>query len=330
MTCPSIFELTNADLALRQDLATHVRGCARCAGILAAWHAAPLADAGDEAVAFDVTQSAWRPRATPDAPVAVGAIHAIAAPDLDLLLLAVVIDLDDELATLFPLTDEVHMAGDWDVIVDDDLLGYPVVIEAWNTVEVPREQIRERLAVTGDGLQADLLDLYDRSLVGEASPDKIPQGPPLDRDDDPRHAFREQERERVARYAQPFEPMGFGAMVKAARETRGIAVAELAERSELRPAVLQQLEADSVDLLEQVPVSMLARLLRELDVEPSEMLYSGLEDAATANLATQAAAPALARRRQGVRTARGQAPEAERRERARGYVEQIRARLEAR
>jgi transcriptional regulator with XRE-family HTH domain len=355
MNCPSLLELTSADLERKPQLAEHLEKCERCRALFAAWQREPLTD-DTEPQGVPEAPLVWAPRSNPDAGAGVGAIHAVAAPGLDLYLLAFVVDLDDEQATIFPISDETHWAGDWDVIVDDELLGYPVLVEAWNTCEVARAQLREPLAVAADPLRESLLALYDRALAGEPAGDEVLQGPPLEHPSDPRHLFRERERERIARYNRQLlgdedeednEPADvaeqardpervlaqtLGEFVRGVREARGRELREIADEVDFAPASLARLERDEEDLRAHIPVASFIRLLSKLDIEPSDELYALTEQAATDNDRTPAAqrAPIAARRRSGLRARAAQAPEPVRRARAREYIEQLRARLEGR
>ena len=355
MNCPSLLELTSAHLERESPLAEHLEKCERCRALLVAWRREPLTDHA-EPQAIPEAPPVWAPRSIPDAGAAVGAIHAVAAPGLDLYMLAFIVDLDDEQATLFPISDETRWAGDWDVIVDDELLGYPVLVEAWNTCEVARVQLRDQLATAAQPLRESLLALYDRALAGEEpAGDEVLQGSSIERPSDPRHRFRERERERIGRYSRQLlgdeeeednEPgdvaeqvapnralaRTLGELVRGVREASGRKLREVADEVDLAPASLARLERDEEDLRAHVPVASFIRLLRELDVQPSDELYAATEQAATDNDRTPPAQQTAiaARRRSGLRARATQAPEPERRARAREYIEQLRARLEGR
>lgn len=347
MNCPSLLELTSADLDTRADLAEHIAACARCRALLASWNAEPRAD--DEYPRIDLAdaRSTWTPRSNPEAPVEVGAVHAVAAPGEDLYLLGLVIDFDDDQATLFPLSTENHWAGDWDVLVDEALLGYPVIIEAWNALEVARNQLRDQLALAAEPLRRSLLELYDRSLAGEPASDELAQGPALEHPDDPRHDFRERERERVTAYMRmrleeddvsdglakqedELAPSSFGQLLREYRHRSQHELVQLAEEVDLKPAQLERLEGDTEDLRAHVPVATIGDLVSVLGIEHSEVLYALVEDAVVATDRTPPVdrQAALARRRRGVRARPPQAPEPERRARARAYADRLRQHLE--
>lgn len=330
MNCPSILELTTPprSAATRQ----HVEGCLRCQALLAAWEADPVTDEPELDVA-EVELPYWRPRADPRSPVAVGAVHTVAAPGQDVFLLGLVIDHDSRQATVMPLSTEVHWAADWDVLLDEDVLGYPVMVEAWYPLDVLAEQLTEQLAVLE---QAELfVDLYDRSLDGTDAPQGLPEGPLIGSEDDPRLLFREQERERVRAYGEPARVINMGEslgqVLVAVREERGRAAEEVADAAGLELASLRRIEEDREDLRAGVSVKIFKSLLAELELPASEAFLGYVEEAAFLNDrgGVEEQGAVYARRRQRARPRQDRGSEAERRARAKAWVDLLQQELAA-
>jgi transcriptional regulator with XRE-family HTH domain len=330
MNCPSILELTTPlrSAATRQ----HLNGCLRCQALRAAWEADPVSDEAELDVE-GVELPVWRPRADPRSPVAVGAVHAVAAPGQDLFLLALVIDHDDQQATVMPLSTEVHWAADWDVLLDENVLGYPVMVEAWYPVDVLAEQLTEQLAVLE---QIELfVDLYDRSLAGTHSPLDFPEGPPITSEDDPRLLFREQERKRIRPYGEPARVINMGEslgqVLVAVREERGRAAEEVAGAVGLELPSLKRIEEDREDLRAGVSLTIFRSLLSELELPVSEAFLGYVEEAAFLNDrgGVEEQGAVYARRRQRARPRRDRGSEAERRARAKAWVDLLQQELAA-
>jgi transcriptional regulator with XRE-family HTH domain len=330
MNCPSILELTTPRLsaATRQ----HVADCLRCQALLAAWEADPATDEPELDVT-DVELPVWRPRADPRSPAAAGAVHTVAAPAQDVFLLGLVIDHDDQQATVMPLNTEVHWAADWDVLLDDDVLGYPVMVEAWNPVDVLTEQLIDQVAVVE---QAELfVELYERSLASADAPEGLPDGPRIDSEDDPRLLFREHERERVRPYGEPARVINMGEslgqLLRAVREERGRAAEELAGAAGLELVALKRIEEDREDLQGGLSIKGFRSLLAELELPASEVFLGYVEEAAFLNdrhVVTEHAV-VYARRRQRTSVRQDRGSEAERRARAKAWVERLRQELAA-
>jgi transcriptional regulator with XRE-family HTH domain len=328
MTCPSILELTT--LPLSDTTHEHVAGCLRCQALLAAWEADTTED-GPQFGAVDVEIPCWTPRADPRAEVQIGAVHTVGLSDRDVFLLGLVVDYDETQATVMPLSDEVRWAADWDVLLDEDVLGYFVMVEAWNPIDVLVEQLAEQLAVVERA--GRFVELYDRSLSGDAAPENLCDGPPIDSDDDLRLLFRDHERERVRPYGEPARVINMGEslgqVLQGVRDERGRTAEDLASAAGLEVAVLQRLEDDREDLRARVSIKQFKALVAQLDLPVSDAFLGYVEEAACRNdrEGVDQQAVVHARRRRHTRLRQPQAPEAERRERAKAWVAKLRREL---
>lgn len=330
MNCPSILQLTTTDLASDRALRTHVEDCLRCQALLRAWQADPL-DVEEVAEDDRMPTLNWTPRADPGAAPVIGAIQTINAPRHDVYLLGLVVDLTETQATVFPISTDVHQAGDWDVILDEDQLGYPAMVEAWNAVDLLAEQLIEQVA-TAD--PEPFIALYDSSLSGAEAPTGIWQGPSLDISDDPRHLFREYERERVRPYAEPARvvTMGetLGEILYSIRSERALEHDELAIAAGIEPLCVTSLEEGRLDIRSSISVKDFGRLLWQLDVAPSEEFYGRVEEAVfVGDRHVEHQTLARGRKLQLIRRGRAKPDEEDKRARARAWVEKLRAELAA-
>lgn len=325
MSCPSILELTTTDLAADQALRRHVESCVRCQVLLRAWDSEAVQD--DELVELDVSADlTWKPRADPASAPALGAIHTVSAPTEDTYLLALVCDLSNEQATVFPISTEAHQAGDWDVILDTDVLGYVAMVEAWNPIDVLVEQLEEQLATTDPD---PYLDLYDRALAGKEVPLDVPDGPPLDTEDDPRHLFREYERERVRPYAEAARVVGLGdslgEIIQVVRGERERDPEDLATAAGIDIEDVTRLEENRLDLAGGFAVKSFASLISELEIPVSEAFFARVENAVyDSDRSVAADKEAVYGRFQLIRKRRQRGPDDKRRQRAKAWVERLR------
>jgi transcriptional regulator with XRE-family HTH domain len=328
MSCPSILELTSPPLSATTR--RHVSGCLRCRALLAAWEADSVQDESDFDAA-EVEIPRWRPRADPRMEVKIGAVHTVGLSDRDVFLLGMVVDHDETQATVMPLSDEIRWAADWDVLLDADVLGYSTMVEAWNPIDVLVEQLVEQLAVIDQpGL---FIELYDTALSGDEAQENLPDGPPIVDDDDPRLLFREHERDRVRPYGEPARVINMGEslgqVLQGVRNERGMTANDLATAAGLEMPVIQRLEDDREDLRAGISIKQFKALVAQLDLPVSNAFLGYVEEAACRNdwEGADQQSTVYARRRRSMRLRRTQAPEAERRERAKAWVAQLRQEL---
>jgi hypothetical protein len=322
---PSVYELTSSEV-LSPQLAAHVADCGYCQAIRAAWEADSHRD---DDVALDVVVEVhWphRAHADPDATPVPGAVHSVWGAEGGQLLVAVVLEVDDREALVLPVSDQLELAGDWDLLLDGDVLPFPAMVELWNHVRVLREQLLEQIGAVGDGLVDGLAQAFRGFMSGQPVPQGLRQGPPLVADADPRHRFRDLESERVRWFAEPwrvlYEADTFGGVVQGRRQERELELTVLSEDIDIPQASLERLEADREDLVARVSKPNLTKLIKRLQLPASGRLVDLVEDAAYSN-ASQPPPDmemARARRRRGVRSVRPELPDEVRRQMAEQYV----------
>lgn len=291
--CPSFAELFAADVS--DELRAHIASCPRCRALKR--HVAPT---DIESVAEPLAKEQQRHEF--DVGRTLGSVYAIHGPASDEYLLGALVDWDDEEAVVVPLSDDVRYATNWDLLLEQKLLGYPAMAEVWNHGTVLIEQLNEKIAELGEAASA-VEALYTKALEGGELPTALPVGPRVLSEIDPRNAFQDQEGERVAGYWQPATLLAsvesVFELVRAQRDELDIAPEAI---DTLDPSALDQLEAGKLDVGNQLPTAVFAELLNRLQVSASQRLERLIAAAVMATyqepLETRTA---LARKRRGMR-----------------------------
>lgn len=334
--CPSLYELTTTPLDDEPRLRAHVEECVRCSALLDAWTRDAGAEGGEtEADRWEISRLEEL-RQAPSvgesaAVVASGAVHSVSAPDCDHFLTALIATVDEEMATVLPVSTDMWAASDQDVLLEADVLGYPATVQLWNGIDILYEQVADRLA----DATATLLLVAQTKHGAAAAPAAVETGPPIGTQEDPRLEFREAEREWVRTYHEPWRRVHSANVLAGVVRQRRLEVGEELEATandlDLDLATLQQLEHDSLDLYQGLPVPALHRLVEHFELSPGRRLYALVEDAAFRNDRSSAYGPelAVARRRRSTRSRAQPQPEDVRREHARQYVQRLRERLDS-
>jgi transcriptional regulator with XRE-family HTH domain len=255
-----------------------------------------------------------------------GQIVAATYADFDEFLLAVVLDNAGNDPMVALLDDDHALATDLDLIIDQAVLGYPAVVQTWNTGLLLAEQIHDVLGHLPADSHRALQALVAAEQHGDPTPDDPSTGVPVLATDDPRLAAREEARERVAPFWQPAqlltETPTFGALIRNARAREDVTQHDLAGLVD-QPRWLERLEEDELDLQSTVSARVLLRLLDRLHVT----LHEGtarLLGAAVADTCGPTPAQELRLARRRTRSARPAEPSPEdRRAAAQHYVDAL-------
>ena len=189
-TCPALSELFAAEPSA--SVSAHLAECRRCQALLAS---------ADDRVAVDLDEAGeW---SVNNAEPAAGEVVLVAAPASDEYLPAVVAKVGDETVTVVPLSGEVEAASEWDLLLDQDVLGYQSMAEAWNFGTVLPEQVGERLVKLKAEDFEQLRQLLRAAATSGSVPEGVPVGVPIVGDDDPRLLFHDEEVERVHVFWEP-------------------------------------------------------------------------------------------------------------------------------
>jgi hypothetical protein len=196
----------------------------------------------------------------------------------------VVAETEDGLAVV-PVTADVAMAAEWDVVLPTELLGYRAVAEVWNYGTILPEQVHDLIASVPPAIQNDLRRTLRAARAGESTPADVVTGPPVLDDADPRLLFQDAEADTLRRFWAPVLALSgaatLGELVRHRRTELGLA-------KDIVPR-LTELERDRLYLPSIFPAKDLAALMRRLRIGRSRRL--GVLTRAT----LEALAPALPR-----------------------------------
>ncbi len=294
-TCPSLAELFAADDDLGDELRQHIGSCRRCQALRRRLRTSEV-----EVAAEPLAKKPLRRELDPQP--ALGSVYAIHGPLSDEYLLGALVDWDEEEAVVVPVSDDVRYATNWDLLLDEQLLGYRAMAEVWNQGTVLVEQLDEKIGELGEWASA-LEALYTAAREGTDLTTPLPVGPAVLSAIDPRNAFHDQEGERTAVYWQPANLLaGVENVFELVRLQREELEIEPETLGGVDANTLEQLEAGKVDIGNEVPAAVFANLLRRLELSASRRLEQLIAAAALATyrepLETR---PALARKRRGMR-----------------------------
>jgi hypothetical protein len=230
-----------------------------------------------------------------------GSVYAIHGPLSDEYLLGALVDWDEEEAVVVPVSHETRFATNWDLLLEQQLLGYRAMAQVWNHGTVLVEQLDEKIAELGDSAGA-LATLYEAALESRELPTSVPVGPPVLSEVDPRLLFQEEEGGRAAVYWQPATLLAgvenVFELVRLQRDELGLD----ADKLEVEPTTLEALEGGTLDIGHEIPVPAFGALLRRLKLGASRRLEQLVAEAVLANYTDRLETrPALARKRRGMR-----------------------------
>ncbi len=290
--CPSLKALFAANDG--EELQEHLAGCRRCRALRRHLQPAELEKAAEPlkkepARAGDLSSER-----------ALGSVYAIHGPMRDEYLLGALVDWDEEEAVVVPVSHETRFATNWDLLLDEQLLGYRAMAEVWNHGTVLVEQLNEKIAELGDWSGA-LTTLYEAALESRELPTPVPAGPVLS-DVDPRLRFQGEEGERAAVYWQPATLLAgvenVFELLRVQRDELGLEADEL----DVEPTTLEALEGGTLDIGNEIPEPAFGSLLRRLQLDASRRLEQLVVAAVLANYTERLETrPALARKRRGMR-----------------------------
>lgn len=186
---------------------------------------------------------------------------------------AVVLAPADEGLTVVPVSAEVTMATEWDLLLDASVFGYAAMAEVWNYGTVLPEQVHETVRPLLSNLYEQLAGLT-RAASGRGSRPDAPVGPPVLEDADPRLLFQDDEGEALRGFWRPAlmlaGALSLGEVVRHRREELALAV----EALELPADWVEDLEHDKLYLPWALSPERLAGLMRALRVGASRRLGS--------------------------------------------------------
>lgn len=302
MNCPSLTELCASNAG--EALSEHLAGCMRCRAL--AGHLSPSEPAIEDRVDSAPVEQGREPTATE--------VWTIWAPHVDEYLVAAVLARDDEEVLVLPLLPVGEWGAEADLQLDQAVLGYPAIAPLWAVDRVLVEQAVEAVDVLSESWTAQLCDAV--SAFESGGEILSPVGPEILSDEDPRIDAQVA----LAEWIRPwFEPRGalrrgeeLGPVLAERREELGFATEQLTEEIDVEVKTWRAFEEGRSDPHETIPVRVIARAVRTLQLLPSRRILSlARESVELHNRSVAVGGPrAMARRMQGSTSRRGRDKEA--------------------
>jgi anti-sigma factor RsiW len=321
--CPALADLF-AD-PREKAVERHLLSCPRCAALVAAG----AAETQVSSAAFSdprIPKVELAPQPEPPASPDRGIVALFSAEDSDLQLPALILDRQGPLLLVAPISAEVAMASEWDLLLPAATLSYPAMASIAGVHPIRREQLLGTRAVLGVELwqwAQRLVELHDES---QHVPAEAPVGVPVLSEIDLRLAFHRDWAASQEPFWAPAELLGeaetFGALVHRRREQLNVSAADLGELVE-RPGWLERLEGDRLNINSELPTQALVALMRELKIRPLGVVIEQLRAAIEARVSGVPQRAVFARRRTTVRRAGANVPPAEREQIAEAYVRNV-------
>jgi hypothetical protein len=286
MPCPALDVLLVTDDDLTDELREHLAVCLRCR-VLRGRLLERSPEESVPALSAGALEKEPTKRRSGSPTPALGSVYSIHGPLQDEYLIGALVDWDDEEAVVVPLSDAVLYATNWDILLEQSVLGYATMAEVWNHGAVMTEQLVEKLGELGEATEA-LSSLYAAALESDDVPSGLPVGPPVLGDADPRLVFQAEEVERASSYWEPATLLAgvetLGELVQLQREELGV---ERRELSQLIPEdEFAALERDRLDLVGKIEPRAFAGVLKALHLAVSSRLRNLILEAARAMLPT--------------------------------------------
>lgn len=274
--CPPISDLLGGESAAIE----HARDCERCRALLKLGQ--PIERDAEPAVppAF---AKATIPERRPLTAHTVGEVVALRSERAEgELLLAALLAISEDSLEVAPLSCEVVLAAEWDLLLGEaeGPLGYEAIAEVWNHGRVSPAQIAESFGVLPEQTSEVLIALYAAVFVDDAPP-AAPTGPPLLSDEDPRALFQDREAERARSYwsdaeelgadARELRDRGIGFLVRVWLEEVGEDTAGLATQAGWMQGDVERLLREEVDPTQSAfAAAKMAELLAQTTIEPDD------------------------------------------------------------
>lgn len=189
--CPALIDLTASELG--SEIEAHLRTCRRCQALRAAL---PTHEGESSA---SVTPASTRELRRRPSTGDFGLLTTFDAQDNLVVFVAAVRNGE---AIVVPISDETRFATEWDLLIDEDVLGYPAMAEAWNHGVVLVEQLSEALLSAPPQFRSDIPALVEATKSNQL-PSGLRVGAPVLSQEDPRLAFEEEEAEVARCYWYP-------------------------------------------------------------------------------------------------------------------------------
>jgi hypothetical protein len=290
-SCPSLLDLLSPDSAVR----AHLKRCQRC-----------------QALEHSVTPQEQPPATGPtsehrdDHAPQRTSVWTVSAPHTDTFLFVALLEVDEVEAWVAPVADDIA-ALDTDLCLPEERLEFSVWVRCADTFKLLREQLQDEIGRLSED-ETDLVVSCAQTLLdGSSFIGDERFGAPVFADHDPRLHAAEDWKLSTSRWREPWKVLAvadeLGAVCAVRREHLGLSVAELAEDVDVNAEDWTRFEAAQLDVPASLPTLRLAAAVRKLSLPQGRKLL--MLAAASVTLTHRpdagATAPALARRRQGIR-----------------------------
>lgn len=261
--CPALIDLTASELG--PEIEAHLATCRRCRTLRALL---PIQEG--ESAESGTPPSSREIRRRPSAGD-FGLVTTFDDPDNLVVFVAAVRNGE---AVVVPISDETRFATEWDLLIEEHVLGYPAMAEAWNHGVVLVEQLSEALLTAPPDVRDQILALVE-ATKSDRVPTGLPIGVPVLGANDPRLVFEESEAEAARRYWHPrmllADVSSVGELVTRRQEELVMHDEELESLYD-RPSWLRDIRENRLKLREHKDALVL--LLRALGVKGSGRLRS--------------------------------------------------------
>lgn len=260
--CPAVIELLAAPMA--PLIAEHAALCPRCHALR-----------GAIAARVEPPPPSGRRDDSERVPAEAGGVVLIASSASEELLTAIVLGESEDGLTVVPVSPNARHATEWDLILGEQVLGYPAVAQVWNHGLALPEQAIEQVASLPAPVLRDVRSLLRAAIESAAVPEGLEVGAPVLDQGDPRLLHQDEDARHVLAFWEPTLALAgsqtLGQLVRHRREDLNVS-AESLEALAGTPNWLAAMEADTLDIPRTLPPGALAAAMRLLGVAASRRL----------------------------------------------------------
>jgi hypothetical protein len=233
----------------------------------------------------------------------VGGVWTFWAPKTDEYLVGAVLDARETDILLAPLLADMKWAGEADVVLAQDLLGYEALALVWLVGRVLLEQTAEPVGMLSEEQVGDLMTAHAAWAEGRPIPN--PAGPAIAGEKDPRKDAQAARADELRPYFEPWALLHqgdeLGPVVKGRREQLGIDLGAWSEELEVDARIWRAFEGAEADPDATIPTKVLRRALVAVDLLGSLRVVELAGESVRRHYEAPEQGVAKARRRRGAR-----------------------------
>jgi hypothetical protein len=233
----------------------------------------------------------------------VGGVWTFWAPKSDEYLVGAVLDTGETDILLAPLLADTDWAGDADVALAKDVLGYGALALIWLVGRVLLEQAAEPVGILSEEQVQTLRAAHEAWVQG--TPVANPAGPAIAGERDPRKDAQAARADDLRAYFEPWALLHLGdelgPVVRGRREELGIDLGTWSEELEVDARIWRAFEQAEADPDAMIPTKALRRALRSVDLLVSLRVVELAGESVRRHYEAPEQGVAKARRRRGAR-----------------------------